>query len=222
MLSKNLNKAKKILDPINCYSVTALKSICDELAANDADLLAIIEQYGYPPAWTRKPTFETLIHTILEQQVSLASAMAAMQKLKEKLQTITPAALVLLTDAELKACYFSRQKIGYARHLAQSIISGGLQLHKLNSASNENAKTELKKIKGIGEWTSDVFLMMALQRADLFPVGDIALVNSIKKVKNLPKHTSKEAILALAEQWKPYRTIAAFLLWHAYLSKRNG
>jgi DNA-3-methyladenine glycosylase II len=221
MPSKNLNKAKKSLDPIKRFSQKNFKIICDQLAEKDADLQAVILQYGYPSMWTRIPNFETLIHIILEQQVSLASALAALQKLKEKLGQITPVKLLLLTDIELKACYFSRQKIIYARHLAQSIIAGELQLHQLGSASDETVRAELKKIKGIGDWTSDVYLMMALQRADLFPIGDIALVNSLKEVKNLPKHASKETILQLAEQWKPYRTIAAFLLWHAYLSKRN-
>ena len=206
---------------INSFSQKDFTDICDLLAANDPDLLVVITQYGYPPMWIREPNFKTLIHIILEQQVSLAAALAAMRKLQEKLGDITPAALLSLTDIELKACYFSRQKTGYARHLAQSIISGELQLQKLSNAPDETVRAELKKIKGIGDWTSDVFLMMALQRADIFPIGDIALLNSIKTVKNLPKQTSKEEILKIAATWKPYRTIAAFILWHAYLSKRN-
>lgn len=209
------------MDSINRFSEKNFQSICKELAAKDPDLSAIILRHGFPPMWKRKPNFETLIHIILEQQVSLASALAAMQKLREKLGDITPVSILLLTDIELKACYFSRQKIVYARHLAQSIISGELRLSKLKHAPDDTVRAELKKIKGIGDWTSDVYLMMALQRADLFPIGDIALVNSIKEVKNLPKHTSREALLQLAEHWKPYRTIAAFLLWHAYLSKRK-
>ncbi len=88
-------------------------------------------------------------------------------------------------------------------------------------APDDEVRTELKKIKGIGDWTVDVYLMMVLQRTDLFPLGDIALVNSLKEVKNLPKHTSKEELLLLAEKWKPHRTIAAFILWHSYLSKRK-
>lgn len=156
---KNLNKAKKSLDPIKRFSQKDFKSICDQLAEKDADLFAIILQYGYPPMWTREPNFETLIHIILEQQVSLASALAALQKLKDKLGHITPVKILLLTDIELKACYFSRQKIVYARHLSQSIIAGELQLHPLGSASDETVRVELKKIKGIGNWTSDVYLV---------------------------------------------------------------
>ena len=173
------------------------------------------------PVWKRKTNFETLIHIILEQQVSLASAKSALNKLKEKTGSITPKKVLLLTDAELKACYFSRQKIGYAKHLAASIITKQLILEGLTIAPDETVRTELKKIRGIGDWTADVYLMMALQRTDLFPTGDIALVSSIKEVKNLPKHTGKEEILLIAEQWKPYRTIAAYLLWHAYIKKRK-
>ena len=209
------------MDLINSFSQEKFTAICDLLAASDPDLLVVITQHGYPPMWIRRFNFETLIHIILEQQVSLASAMSALRKLQEKLGDITPTALLSLTDMELKACYFSRQKTAYARHLAQSIISGDLQLQKLSNAPDETVRAELKKIKGIGDWTSDVFLMMALQRADIFPIGDIALLNSIKIVKNLPKQTSKEEILKIAALWKPYRTIAAFILWHAYLSKRN-
>ena len=209
------------MDLINSFSQKDFTDICDLLAANDPDLLVVIMQHGYPPMWKRRLNFETLIHIILEQQVSLAAALAAMRKLQQKLGEITPVALLLLTDMELKACYFSRQKTGYARHLAQSILTGKLQLQKLSIAPDETVRAELKKIKGIGDWTSDVFLMMALQRADIFPIGDIALIASVKAVKKLPTQTSKEEILKIAATWKPYRTIAAFILWHAYLSKRK-
>jgi len=195
---------------------------CKQLAKKDADLQSVILQYGYPPLWKRKQGFETLIHIILEQQVSLASAKAALDKLKERLLTITPENLLSLTDTELKACYFSRQKIIYARELAVIIQSKKLMLDKLMTAPDEKIRRELTKIKGIGHWTVDVYLMMALQRSDLFPVGDIALIKSIKEVKQLPATTTREEIIQLAESWRPNRTIAAFILWHAYLSRRKS
>jgi len=203
------------------FNETDFLTHCRQLCKQDADLKKIIQQHGHPPLWKRKPGFETLIHIILEQQVSLASAKAALNKLKEKTGTITPQKVLLLTDTELKACYFSRQKIVYARHLAEMIISKKIDLKKLPLASDEDIRTELKKIKGIGDWTVDVYLMMVLQRNDLFPLGDIALINSIKEVKGLPKHTSKEEILMIADNWRPYRTVAAFILWHSYLCRRN-
>lgn len=194
---------------------------CNRLGNKDDDLKLIIDMHGYPPVWKRKPNFETLIHIILEQQVSLASAKAALNKLKEKVGNITPQKILLLTDTELKGCYFSRQKIVYAKHLAKSILNKQLNLKQLASAPDESVRTELKKIKGIGDWTTDVYLMMALQRADLFPLGDIALMKSIKEEKKLPLHTTREEVLLIAETWKPYRTIAAYLLWHAYIQKRR-
>ena len=197
------------------------KVICRRLARMDSHLAAIIAEHGYPPMWTRPSTFQTLILMILEQQVSLASAYAAFKKLRDKVGYVTPAKILRLTDEELRACYFSRQKIVYARELASAIQSKKLKLRTLSDAGEDIIRTELKKIKGIGDWTVDVYLMHALQRTDLFPLGDIALVNSLKEVKKLPPHTSKEKMLRIAEPWRPYRTIAAMILWHAYIKKRN-
>ncbi len=203
------------------FNSETLQRLCDKLAQQDAQLKGIITQYGYPPFWSRPASFSSLILFILEQQVSLASAKAAFDKLRQKIGTVTPQKILLLTDEELKACYFSRQKTVYARSLAEAIISKQINLKKLAACTDEEVRTALTRVKGIGNWTADVYLMMALQRCDLFPVGDIALINSAKDVLQLPKHTTREEILAIAERWTPYRTIAAFLLWHAYLSKRK-
>lgn len=194
---------------------------CDKLTRKDKDLKEIINQHGYPPMWTRPATFQTLILTILEQQVSLASAYAAFKKLKEKIGFVTPSKILSLSDAELRACYFSRQKTVYARELAKAIQSRKLKLGSFSAAHEDHVRHELKKIKGIGDWTVDVYLMHALQRTDLFPLGDIALVNSLKEVKKLHPKISKEKMLVIAEPWRPYRTIAAMILWHAYIKKRN-
>lgn len=206
---------------IGVFDETNFKKHCNKLAKLDADLKIIIDTHGHPPLWKREQSFETLIHIILEQQVSLASAKAALNKLKEKIGAVTPQKILQLTDAELRACYFSRQKIIYARHLAEAVANKQLNLKKLSPAPDEVVRAALKKIKGIGDWTVDVYLMMVLQRSNLFPTGDIALINSIKEIKSLPKHTSKEEILLIAERWAPYRTIAAFILWHSYLCRRN-
>lgn len=209
------------MEIIETFDENNFTLFCNQLAEKDADLKLIIDTHGHPPIFRRKPNFETLIHIILEQQVSLASAKAALKKLKEKIGSVTPQKIISLTDAELRACYFSRQKIVYAKHLAEAILNKQLKLKTLAAAPDETVRAELKKIKGIGDWTSDVYLMMALQRTNLFPIGDIALVNSMKEVKRLVKHTPKDELLLIAEQWKPYRTIAAYLLWHAYIKKRN-
>jgi DNA-3-methyladenine glycosylase II len=203
------------------FDDTNFNLFCDKLAKKDKDLRKIIRQHGYPPMWTRPATFQSLILFILEQQVSLASAYAAFRKLKEKIGYVTPQKILLLTDAELRACYFSRQKIIYARELAKAIQSKQLQLQKFSGAHEDEIRVELKKIKGIGDWTVDVYLMHALQRSDLFPLGDIALVNSLKETKQLNGHTTREDMLAIAEFWRPYRTIASMILWHAYIQKRG-
>lgn len=195
--------------------------ICDRLAARDAGLAKVIADYGYPPMWTRPNTFESLVHIILEQQVSLASALAALHQLKEAVQQVTPASVLMLSDEELKACYFSRQKTAYVRYLAQAMISGQLELAGLESKSNDDIRRELTGLKGIGNWTVDIYLMSTLQRQDIFPLGDLAAVNALKKVKSLPPTVTKEEMTGITEQWKPYRTIACMILWHAYLSNRK-
>ncbi|WP_153796921.1 DNA-3-methyladenine glycosylase family protein [Foetidibacter luteolus] len=206
---------------MNSFNEDNFSTLCDKLARRDKDLKRIIQTYGYPPFWSRTISFATLIHIILEQQVSLASAKAAFLKLQEKIGHITAERIMLLTDEELKACYFSRQKIQYARHLAFAVTTGSLVIESLPGKTDDEVRTELKKIKGIGDWTADVFLMMVLHRNDFFPPGDIALIKSAKEVKGLPPETTRETVLQAAEKWKPYRTIAAYLLWHAYIRKRN-
>jgi DNA-3-methyladenine glycosylase II len=196
-------------------------SLCDSLAERDKDLKNIIIEFGYPPLWSRTPSFATLIHIILEQQVSLASAKAAFLKLESAIGHITPEKILQLSDEEMKACYFSRQKTKYAKHLAEVILNGELNIDALQTLPDNAVRTELKKVKGIGDWTVDVFLMIVLHRNDCFATGDIALMKSIKEVKGLVPLTSKAEILLITETWKPYRTLAAFLLWHAYIRKRN-
>jgi DNA-3-methyladenine glycosylase II len=195
--------------------------LCDVLSKKDKHLHAIIKEHGYPPMWTRPNIFQTLVLTILEQQVSLAAAYAAFKKLKAKIGYVTPTKLLALTDEEMRACYFTRQKMGYARILAEAIVSKKIILKKLATLPDEEVRNVLIQLKGIGNWTIDVYLMHALQRTDLFPLGDIALVNSLKETKGLPKDTSKEAMLKIAEPWRPYRTIASMILWHSYIKKRN-
>lgn len=197
------------------------KLLCDRLAKKDKNLRSIIKKHGYPPMWTRPATFQSLILFILEQQVSLASAYAAFKKLKERIGFVTPSKILALTDTELRACYFSRQKIMYARELATTIKNKKLVLKNLTYKQEDEVRHELKKIKGIGDWTVDVYLMHALQRTDLFPLGDIALVNSLKEIKKLHVHITKEEMLKIAEPWRPHRTIAAMILWHAYIKKRG-
>ncbi len=196
-------------------------SLCDELAKKDPIFHEIIRSYGYPPMWTRPANFSTLVYIILEQQVSLASAKAAFLRLKKKLGNITASKLLELSEEELKSCYFSRQKTVYARHLAQQIHSKELKLSKLKDLSDEEIRLILKKVKGIGDWTVDIYLLFALQRTDIFPTGDLAMMQAVKELKLLSKSVSKEEVVAIANSWRPYRSVATMLFWHHYLSVRR-
>ena len=200
------------------FSHTNFHSICDELALYDPDLATILNTYGYPPLWSRANTFESLVHIILEQQVSLASALSALNKLRGRIQEITPAGVLLLTDEEMKACYLSRQKMTYIRYLAEAIISGLINLDAFEQMPDNEVRTRLVALKGVGNWTVDVYLMFVLKRADIFPLGDLAAVNAFKRVKSLPPSTTREELAEIAKIWQPYRTIATMLLWHYYLS----
>ncbi|HVV54100.1 MAG TPA: hypothetical protein VHC47_02175, partial [Mucilaginibacter sp.] len=131
---------------------------------------------------------------------------------------ITPARTLLLTDEEMRASYVSRQKNAYIKYLAEAILGGQIDLEKFPLMPDDDIRARLIALKGIGHWTVDVYLISALHRADIFPIGDLAAVNALKRVKNLPKETTREQILEIAARWAPYRTIAAKLLWHHYLS----
>ena len=203
---------------INRFTKSNYHFICDELAKADADLATIIKAHGYPPLWSRPNNFETLVHIILEQQVSLASALSALNKLKEKVQELTPARVLLLTDEEIRACYCSRQKTAYIKYLAEALVSGQINLAELEHLPDDDIRAQLITLKGIGNWTIDVYLMFVLQRSDIFPIGDLAAVNALKRIKGLPATTTKDEVMAIAEKWQPYRTVATMLLWHFYLS----
>ncbi len=194
-----------------------LPGFCGKLGKKDKDLGFIHQTFGTPPLWKRDEGFATLIHIILEQQVSLASAASAFNKLKENIGQITPENILKLNDREMKKCYFSRQKTVYARELADAVLSGMLDLERLNRLSDESVREELIKIKGIGRWTADIYLLMAMSRPDVMPKGDLALHVAFQKLKGLETRPNSDEFLELTEHWKPFRSVAARLLWHFYL-----
>jgi DNA-3-methyladenine glycosylase II len=199
-----------------------LIAACRKLSEQDKDLAFVFQTYSAPPLWAREATFATLLHIILEQQVSVASALAAFNKLREKLNgEVTPENLLSLTDAEMKQCYFSRQKTVYARELAAAIVVGNLDLQSFAELSDEQIKTELKRIKGIGDWTADIYLLMAMRRPDVMPRGDLALHVAWQKLKRLERRPAADEFLQIAERWTPLRSVAARLLWHFYLSAKK-
>lgn len=190
----------------------------DELYTLDPDLRGIIDDYGPPPMWARDPGFPTLVQIILEQQVSLDSAKAAFEALLEVTHSLTPSNFLRLDDATLKTMGFSRQKSTYCRELSHAILSGTLNLETLNTLENEIASLELQKIKGIGVWTAANYLLLALLRPDIWPHGDLALILAAQKLKGLENKPNSEEIIIISNQWKPWRSVAARLLWHYYLS----
>jgi len=178
----------------------------------------IKDKYGVPPNWQRAQGFVSLSRIILEQQVSLASAEAHFNKLNNYLQEFTPAEILKLSDEEMRDCQISKQKAIYLRALSQAVLNNELGFDELPKLSPEEVRKKLTSIKGIGDWTTEIYLMFCLQSKDIFPIGDIALINTIKELTRIK---TKEGIVRLTEKWKPYRSLAAYFLWHYYLKKRN-
>jgi len=205
---------------VNFINKNNLKVLCRELSAADGDMNIIFQAFGVPPLWARPHGFSTLIHIILEQQVSLASAQSAFDKLQTVLGKITPEGVLSLTDAEMKAAYFSRQKTVYARELSTAVLEKRLIFEELDVLSDGEIRSELVKIKGIGRWTADIYLLMACLRPDVMPKGDLALHTAWQKLENLERRPNAEEFQQIAERWKPLRSVAARLLWHFYLSSK--
>jgi DNA-3-methyladenine glycosylase II len=193
---------------------------------HDIDLLigrhklfaTIWEAYGPPPDWSREVGFESLGRIILEQQVSLASANAHFQKLNAYLDEFSPLHILKLTDEEMRSCQISRQKAKYLRALSAAVSSGEIDLAQLADLSEPDIRIRLTAIKGIGHWTADIYLMFCLQQKDIFPIGDIAVVNTVRELSGV---RTIDEIRALSESWRPLRSLATYFLWHHYLRKRG-
>ena len=186
------------------------------LAACDSDLAILFQRNGTPPLWSRKPGFATLVQIILEQQVSLASARAVFARLNDAVPALTPEALLAL-GAELQGLGFSRQKTRYCRELAQRILTDGLDLQALPRLHDEVVRERLMQVKGIGRWTAEIYLLMALSRPDAWPMGDLAIVKAVQHIKGLQQVPSGDDLERIAERWRPWRAVAARLLWQHYL-----
>ncbi len=171
--------------------------------------------------WQRPPGFPTLAHIVLEQQVSLASAQAAFDRLRRAADPLTPECFLELDDAELLAIGFSRQKARYVRLLAREIATGALDLNGLGRLDDASARAALVSLTGIGPWTASIYLLMALRRGDVWPEGDLALASAVAHVKQLARRPSPSELEAMAVAWQPWRAVAARLLWHDYLRRRG-
>lgn len=200
----------------------ALRRAARELAARDVDLARVLERHGPPPLWAREPGFPTLILIILEQQVSLASARAAFDRLLAACGSqLTPRRLLALDDDALRAAGLSRQKAAYCRHLSGLVETGELDLEALARLGDDDVRAELTRVKGVGPWTADIYLLMALRRPDVWPGGDLALAVAAHEIKRLPARPGPAELEALAENWRPFRAVAARLLWQHYLNRKR-
>jgi DNA-3-methyladenine glycosylase II len=202
-------------------TVRTLRRASRALADADPQLGASVERYGPPPLWSREPSYATLVHLILEQQVSLASAQAAFDRLRAALGgSIEPAGLLGLGDDELRTVGFSRQKTGYARSLASAMLDG-FDLPALAAMPDDEVRQALIAMQGIGPWTADIYLTMCLLRPDVWPHGDLALATSARDLLELDERPTFSELGAIAERWHPYRAVAARILWHDYLQRRG-
>ncbi len=195
------------------------RSAIDTLAAADPDLATIVERHGRPAFRSRRAGFRTLVYIILEQQVSLASAKATLAKVEALLPAFSPAAYLALDEGALRAAGVSRQKLRYTRLAAAAVEDGSLPLATLARRKDETARELLTAIPGIGHWTADCYLLLALRRPDLWPVGDLALVKALQAVKGLDEKPAREDLEALGERYRPYRSVATQLFWHYYLHR---
>jgi DNA-3-methyladenine glycosylase II len=193
-----------------------------ELADINAELKSIFNKFGAPPLWDREEGFHTLIRIILEQQVSLKSAQATYDKLVVKANPLTPQNFLKFTDSQLKAFGFSRQKTSYGRNVANAVLEGTLNLTALRKMDNDSVRSELIKIKGIGNWTADIYLLMVLKRPDVWPSGDLVLAIAIQKIKKLDSRPNNDEMKEISKNWKPWRAVAARMLWHFYLNNGKG
>ena len=218
--SGEIARANSRTIPSRALSPQSLCLAAEHLAKVDPHLAELLKQEGPPPLWGRRPGFATLIKIILEQQVSLSSAASRYRWLKQNVAPFNPARFVELGEGHLRSLGVTRQKAGYCVQLSRSILNRDLDLRGLRKMDDLEARAELMRLKGIGTWSADIYLLMALRRPDIWPSGDVALITAVTKIKQLPARPDAEELLRIAEAWRPFRAVAARMLWQHYLNHR--
>jgi DNA-3-methyladenine glycosylase II len=194
----------------------AIRSGLDMIAALEPAIARALERAGYPEPRIRARGYATLLRTIVGQQVSVAAAASVWRRLEELLGPDLPAARLIEVDHDaLRACGLSRQKQGYARSLCELVVSGALDLDSLPE-DDEAAIAELTRIKGIGRWSAEIYLLFAEGRPDIWPAGDLAVQAGLAKLLDLPARPDEKATRERAESWRPHRGAAAIFTWHCY------
>jgi DNA-3-methyladenine glycosylase II len=200
-------------------TIESLATAAKALAERDSHLAIIHQIHGPPPMWARRPGFTTLLRIILEQQVSLVSARAMFLRLKSNIEPFTALGFIEAGEASLRALGVTRQKAHYCVQVAQAFTSDDLnQIARMN---DEDAQAALLRIKGVGPWTASIYLLMALGRPDIWPDGDIALASAVGRLRKMKTRPSFPELAKIAEGWRPYRSVAARMLWQYYLAKRD-
>jgi DNA-3-methyladenine glycosylase II len=200
-------------------SNVSLATAAEILAARDRDLALIHKAYGPPPMWGRRPGFPTLLRIVLEQQVSLVSARAMFERLKSNIEPFTADGFIGAGENYLRSLGVTRQKALYCVQVAEAFNNG--HLSRIGRLSDDDAHAALLSIKGVGPWTANIYLLMALRRPDIWPDGDVALASALGRLRKLKARPSFPELAKIAERWRPYRSVAARMLWQYYLAERN-
>jgi DNA-3-methyladenine glycosylase II len=214
-----LNRSAVSTDALQPLTVASFHRSLARLLARDPDLARVVDRYGPPPFWRRRPCFATLVRIILEQQVSLASAQAVYERLAAIVSPFSALRFLQIDRTRIARAGLTRQKRAYCYHLATAIARRDLRLNRLPGLPDAEVRAALIQVKGIGPWTADIYLLMALRRPDIWPRGDLALKTALQTVKKLPARPSEETFAAMGEAWRPWRAVAARVLWHCYLSE---
>ena len=192
-----------------------------KLIERDPGLAEIVAKWGIPPFWTHPPGFPGIILAILAQQVSIESAQAAFRKLEHAIPTVSPDAFLTLNGYSLREIGFSRQKASYVLKIAEDIVAGKIDFDALQLIDDNEARTRLMQIRGIGKWTADTYLLFSLRRSDVWPSGDLALERAVAELRGLPSKVRTEEVDRIVAAWKPFRAVAARILWCQYLNQRD-
>ncbi len=187
------------------------------LAARDPDLAGILDRHGPPPLWSRPAGFATLVAIILEQQISLSAGAAALTRLERAAGSLEPTAIAALGEGGARAAGQTRQKSRYVVELAAAALDRRFDPAEIAGADDDTARAALTRLVGIGRWTADIYLLMALGRPDVWPDGDLALGTAMRRAKRLPTVPDRDDQRAIAATWRPFRAVGARLLWNAYL-----